>query len=92
MQVSRRQAARAIDAMRRTQRRASTRRRSRPRHPLAGPSPRTIDRALHRVVVLPSTRPDVVEAARARRARGERVPAEAIADAALRRAACDRLR
>lgn len=91
MRVSRRQAARAIDAMCRTQRRASARRR-RARRPIVGPGPRTVDRVMRRINRLPATRVELVAAASARRARGERVPAEAIADAALRRAACDRLR
>jgi hypothetical protein len=91
MQVSRRQAARALDAMRRTQRRASARRR-RVRRPVPGPGPRTVERAMRRIDRLPATRVELVAAASARRDRGERVPADAIADAALRRAACDRLR
>jgi hypothetical protein len=90
MQVSRRQAARALDAMRRTQRRASVRRR-RARRPVAGASPRTVERVLCRIDDLPATRVEVVAEASARRGRGERIPADQIADAALRRAVCDRL-
>jgi hypothetical protein len=92
MQVSRRQAARALDAMRRTQRRASARRRRARRRPAVAVRPWTMDRVLRRVADLPDIRIEVVADARSRHARGERVPAEAIADAALRRAACDRLR
>lgn len=47
---------------------------------------------MRRIERLPATRRARVTAASARRDRGERVPAEVIADAALRRAACDRLR
>jgi hypothetical protein len=83
MQVSRRQAARAIDAVRRSQRRASTRRR-RARHPVPGVRPVTIDRALARIEAAPRVRVEVVAAASARLAAGDRPSADAIAAAALR--------
>jgi hypothetical protein len=91
MQVSRRQATRAFAAVRGTHRRATTapRRRVRPR---SGVSPRTMELALKHIDDLPGVRIEVVVAASARLAEGDRPTPEAIAEATLRRAACDRLR
>ncbi len=91
MQVSRRQASRAFAAVRRTHRRATTApgRRARPR---AGVSPRTIELALQHIDDLPPVRVEVVAAASARLAVGDRPSPDEIADATLRRATCDRLR
>jgi len=83
MQVSRRQAARAMDAVRRSHLRASARRR-RARRPVPGVRPATIDRALARVEAEPRVRVEVVAAASARLAAGQRPSADAIAAAALR--------
>jgi hypothetical protein len=52
-------------------------------------SPRTIDRALRLIDGLPPVRVELVEAASARLAAGERPTSEAIADRAIRRATCD---
>jgi hypothetical protein len=51
----------------------------------------TIDLALRTIDELPTIRIDLVEAASARLAAGERPSAEAIADMAIRRATCDLL-
>jgi len=91
MQVSRQQASRALAAMRQSRRRAAVRRR-RSRGPAAGISPCTLDRVLRHIDDLPPVRRERVAAVSARRAAGIRPSSEAIADAALRRAACDRLR
>ena len=94
MRVSRSQASRALDAVRSRHRRVPVRaRRSvRPRSSLtAVATPMTIDLALRTIDELPTIRIDLVEAASARLAAGERPSAEAIADMAIRRATCDLL-
>jgi hypothetical protein len=93
MQVSRRQAALALDVVRRRHRRATGRHRHQARRgPGVRPSPVTIDLVLREIEGLGPVRIELVEAASARRAAGEwPTPAE-IADMAVRRAVCDRLR
>jgi len=93
MQVSRRQAALAIDVVRRRHRRAT----GRHRHPVrrgpgVRPSPVTIDLVLREIEGLGPVRIELVEAASARRAAGEWPTPDEIADMAVRRAVCDRLR
>ena len=90
MQVSRRQAALALDVVRRRHRRASSRRHHRGR-PVARPAPRVIDLVV-RTVDGQDLRIELVQAASARRAAGEWPSADEVAEMALRRAACDRLR
>lgn len=63
-----------------------------PAHPLHTVSPLLIDRVLHAIDDLPPLRVELVAAASARLAAGERPSAEAIADMAIRRAAVDQLR
>jgi hypothetical protein len=94
MDVARRRATRAIASLRGTSRRvprrpSSRRHRTRPDH---GAGPLVIDLAVRTVFDQPAVRIDRVAAASARLAAGHRPSAEAVADAALRRAACERLR
>jgi hypothetical protein len=93
MHVARRKASRAVASLRDTSRRVG--RRPRPwRHhtrPVHGAGPLVIDRAVRTVDDQPAVRLDRVAAASARLAAGHRPSAEAVADAALRRAACERL-
>jgi hypothetical protein len=58
---------------------------------LHGVSPLTVDRTLHTIAHLPPVRAELVAAASARLAAGQRPSAEAIADMAIRRATCDLL-
>jgi hypothetical protein len=91
MRASRKHATRALDAVRR--RHGRTRARQvhavRPSSSLMATSPRTIDRALRIIDALPPVRVELVAAASARLAAGERPSSEAIADMAIRRATCD---
>jgi len=91
MRTSRTQATRALGAVRRRHRRGRVRRHDagRPSSGLMVTSPRTIDRALRIIDGLPPVRVELVAAASARLAAGERPSSEAIADMAIRRAACD---
>jgi hypothetical protein len=91
MRTSRRPATRALDAVRRRHRRTRARQvhAVRPSAALMGTSPRTIDRALRVIESLPPVRVELVAAASARLAAGERPSSEAIADMAIRRATCD---
>lgn len=94
MHLARHRASRAIASLRGTSRRVSRRppsRRNRTR-PVHGAGPLLIDLAVRTVDGLPSVRLDRVAAASARLAAGHRPSAEALADATLRRAACERLR
>lgn len=94
MHVARRRATRAITSVRGTSRRVS--RRPRPRrhhtHPVHAAGPLVIELAVRTVDDQPAVRLDRVAAASARLAAGHRPSAEAVADAALCRAACERLR
>jgi hypothetical protein len=93
MQVSRRQAALALDVVRRRHRRAPVRiRRRRSRRPVSLPSPVFVDLVVRVADDQPPLRIELVEAASARRAAGEWPSAYEVADMALRRAACDRVR
>ena len=93
MQVSRRQAALALDVVRRQHRRVSGRHRHQVRRgPGVRPSPVTIDLVLREIEGLGAVRIELVEAASARRAAGEWPTPDEIADMAVRRAVCDRLR
>ena len=93
MQVSRRQAALALDVVRRRHRRATGRHRHQARRgPSVRPSPVTIDLVLREIEGLGPVRIELVEAASARRAAGEWPTPDEIADMAVRRAVCDRLR
>jgi hypothetical protein len=58
---------------------------------LHGVSPLTLDRTLQTIAHLPPVRAELVAAASARLAAGQRPSAEAIADMAIRRATCDLL-
>ncbi|HEX6420033.1 MAG TPA: hypothetical protein VFZ77_16145 [Acidimicrobiales bacterium] len=96
MQVTRSQAARALETVRRRRARASVRHR-RPRGvgrraAAVSVSPMTIDRALRTISAQPRIRVALVEAASARLAAGERPSADAVAEMAIRRATCDLLR
>jgi hypothetical protein len=95
MQVSRRQAALALNAVRRRHRRAI----GRHRHPIQvrrGPgikiSPHVLDLVIREVDGQGPVRIDLVRAASARRDAGEWPTADEVADMTLRRAVCDRLR
>ena len=93
MQVSRRQAALALDVVRRRHGRASGRHRHQMRRgPGVRPSPVTVDLVFREIEGLGPVRIELVEAASARRAAGEWPTPDEIADMAVRRAACDRLR
>jgi hypothetical protein len=93
MQVSRRQAAVALDAVRRRHRRAPGRHRHEVRRgPGIRPSPVLIDLVLREVEGQGPVRIELVAAASARRAAGEWPTADEVAEMALRRAVCDRLR
>ena len=93
MQVSRRQAALALEVVRRRHRRAPVRvRRRRPRRPASLPSPVFVDLVVRIAEDQPPLRIELVQAATARRAAGEWPSAYEVADMALRRAACDRVR
>ena len=94
MRVSRTHATRALDAVRRRRRRAAIH----PRRPVRSvassssvPTPLTIELALRTISETPGVRIQLVEAAAARLATGERPSSEAIADMAIRRATCDLL-
>jgi hypothetical protein len=98
MRVSPRAASQALAAVRTTRRRgAATHRRPRPirrrarRLPTVS-SPRSIDLALRTIDELPPLRVELVEAAVARLATGERPSSDDIAEMAIRRATCDLLR
>ena len=95
MQVSRRQAAVALEAVRGRHRRAI----GRPRHQIQvrrGPgvriSPNVLDLVIREVEGQGPVRIELVEAASARRAAGIWPTPDEVADMAIRRAACDRLR
>jgi hypothetical protein len=106
MQVSHREAARALMILRRTQRRTSARRRRRLR-PHRGGASGTVDRTIscrtsvdhgtiesvHRHLLDDRNwiRIERVEAAQARLEVGEEPPAEVVAEMIVRRAICDRL-
>jgi hypothetical protein len=95
MRVSRTHATRALAAVRSRRRRASVHRRRsvRPASSLtSGATPMTVELALRTIHELPPVRIHLVEAAAARLAAGERPTSAAIADMAIRRAACDLLR
>jgi hypothetical protein len=93
MQVSRRQAAVALEAVRRRHRRAMGRGRHEVRRgPATRPSPVVIDLVLREVEGQGPVRIKLVEEASARRAAGQWPTADEVADMALRRAVCDRLR
>ena len=91
MRTPRTHATRALDAVRRRHRRGrgGQRHAVRPSSSLMATSPRTIDHALRIIDALPPVRVELVEAASARLAAGERPSSEAIADMAIRRATCD---
>jgi hypothetical protein len=91
MRSSGKHATRALDAVRRRHRRTRARQVHgvRPSSSLMATSPRTIDRALRIIEALPPVRVELVAAASARLAAGERPSSEAIADMAIRRATCD---
>jgi hypothetical protein len=91
MQVSGSQASRALDAMRRTRRRGAVRRR-RWRRPVAAAAPAPVELVLRNLADLPTTRVEVIQAASGRLAAGQLPSADAVAEMALRRAICDRLR
>ena len=95
MRSSRTHATRALDAVRRRHRRGRARRQGhRPGHPSSAAmatSPRTIDRALRIIDGLPPVRVELVAAASARLAAGERPSSEAIADRAIQSACCELL-
>jgi hypothetical protein len=88
---TRRHTTRALDAVRRRHRptRARQHHAVRPSSSLMRTSPRTIDRALRVIETMPPVRVELVAAASARLAAGERPSSEAIADMAIRRATCD---
>lgn len=95
MQVSRRQAGQALDAVRRRHRRAF----GRPKHqiqirrrPGIRISPYVLDLVLKEVEGQGPVRIDLVREAGARRDAGEWPTADEVADMAVRRAVCDRLR
>jgi hypothetical protein len=95
MQVSRRQAALTLEAVRRRHRRAV----GRPRHQIQvrrGPgvkiSPNVLDLVIREVEGQGPVRIDLVRAASARRDAGEWPTADEVADMTLRRAVCDRVR
>lgn len=106
MQVSRREAARALMILRRTQRRTSARRRRRLR-PHRGGAAGTVDRSvscrttvdrrtiesLHRLLLDDRNWISIerVEAAQARVQAGEEPAADVVAEMMVRRAICDRL-
>jgi hypothetical protein len=95
MQASRRQAALALDAVRRGHRRATGRRRHHVqirRGPGDRPDPRVLDLVLREVEGQGHVRIDLVRAATARRDAGQWPTADEVADMAVRRAICDRLR
>ena len=99
MQVSRRQAAVALDAVRRRHRRATGRHRHESRRapeirrgPGIRPSPLLIDLVLHELQGQGPVRIKLVAEATARRDADEWPTADEIAEMALRRAVCDRLR
>ena len=90
MRNPRRQATRAVEAVRRGHRRSRVRRYgTRPASTVA--SPRTIDRALRVVDGLPPVRVELVVAAAERLAAGDRPSSAAIAERAIERAVGDRL-
>lgn len=95
MRVSRTQATRALDAVRRRRRRAEVHRRRAVRpggSAVASASPMTIELALRTIDEQPPIRIHLVEAAATRLATGDRPTPDAVAEMALRRATCDRLR
>jgi len=89
MRTPRTHATRALDAVRHRRGRGGQRHTVRPSSSLMATSPRTIDHALRIIDALPPVRVELVEAASARLAAGERPSSEAIADMAIRRATCD---
>lgn len=93
MRVVRSHTSRALDAMRRTRHRRRAhgggRHPARPAGALTATSPLTIDAALRLIEAQPPVRVELVDAASARLATGDRPTAEQIADAALREARCD---
>jgi hypothetical protein len=91
MQVDSRQATLALETVRRRHRRASARRHQ-ARRPVQRPKPLVVDFILQMGEGEPPLRIELVQAASARRAAGEWPSADEVADMALRRAACDRLR
>jgi hypothetical protein len=94
MQVASTQAARALAALRSSQRRdASRRRRARGRaRPVRAVNPTTLDRAVHQIETMPRVRHERVVAARTRLANGEHPSADEVAAMIVRRSLCDRLR
>jgi len=90
MQVTRREASRALAVLRRTQRHTLARRRRRAR-PRRGVSPTTIDSALDLLDERRWIRIEVVSAARDRLAGGDEPSADDVATMLVRRAICDQL-
>lgn len=91
MQVSRREASRALAVLRRAQRHTVARRRRRRGHPSRGVSPLTVDAAVGLADRSGRVRGEQVAAARARLAAGHDPSPEAVAEMMIRRAICDRL-
>jgi hypothetical protein len=91
MQVDSRQATLALETVRRRHRRAPARRHQ-ARRPVQRPKPLVVDFILSMGEGEPPLRIELVQAASARRTAGEWPSADEVADMALRRAACDRLR
>jgi hypothetical protein len=91
MRSSRKQATRALDAVRRRHRRPREHQAhaARPTSSLMATSPRTIERALLIIDGQPPVRIELVAAASARLAAGERPSSEAIAARAIRVVTCD---
>jgi hypothetical protein len=90
MQVTRREASRALAVLRRTQRHVLARRRRRAR-PRRGVSPTTIDCALDLLDERRWIRIELVSAARDRLAEGDEPSADVVAEMLVRRAICDQL-
>ena len=90
MRTPRRHATRALDAVRRRHRRGRALRRhaTRPSSAVMATSPHTIERALRILDGQPQVRVELVAAASARLAAGERPSSEAIADRVVRDSVC----
>jgi hypothetical protein len=96
MRVVRHHTSRALDAVRRQRHRrhGHVRRHqsvARPGSAVSATSPLTIDAALRIIEAQPAVRIELVDAASARLAAGDRPTSEQIADMAIRRATCDAL-
>lgn len=91
MVTPRRHATRALDAVRRRHRRGGglPRHATRPSSGVMATSPRTIERALRIIDGQPPVRVELVAAATARLAAGDRPSSAAIAERAVRDAICD---